>query len=125
MMRKQKIRRKNKMKTWWIKKIAAFILMGIAALTLVGFAVMFLWNWLIPEIFHGPTITYWQAMGLLLLSHILVRGWHGHNGGWKNHRWKHRMEEKLASMTPEEREKFKEEWRRRCGHYPGDEKKES
>ena len=113
------------MKTWWIGKIAKFILFGIALVALVGFAVMFLWNWLIPEIFHGPTVTYWQAMGLLLLSHILVRGWHGHGGGWRSHKWKHRLEETLASRTPEEREKFKEEWRRRCGHYPGDEKKES
>lgn len=111
------------MKYWWIAKIAKFIAFGIVIIALVGFAVMQLWNWLIPDIFQGPTVTYWQAMGLLLLSHILVRGWHGHNGmGWKSHRWKHRMEEKLAAMTPEEREQFKAEWKRRCGHYPGDAK---
>ncbi|MEW5800258.1 MAG: hypothetical protein AB1728_14765 [Bacteroidota bacterium] len=113
------------MKYWWAAKAAKFLLFAALIIALFGFAVMFLWNWLIPEIFGGPTVTYWQAMGLLLLSHILVRGWHGHDGGWKSHRWKHKMEEKLAAMTPEEREKFKEEWRRRCGYYPGDEKKEA
>ncbi len=113
------------MKYWWIGKILKLLAFVLAMIALFGFAVMQLWNWLIPEIFHGPTVTYWQAMGLLLLSHILVRGWHGHSiGGWKSHRWKQKMEEKLAAMTPEEREKFKEEWRRRCGYYPGDEKKE-
>ncbi len=115
------------MKKWWIGKAVKFILVAALMIAALGFAVMQLWNWLIPEIFQGPTVTYWQAMGLLLLSHILVRGWHGQSGGWKSHRWKHRMEEKLAAMTPEERETFKEEWRRRCGYYPGDEheKKES
>jgi len=111
------------MKYWWAAKVAKFLAFVIVVIALFGFAVMFLWNWLIPEIFGGPTVTYWQAVGLLLLSHILVRGWHG-GGGWKAHRWKHKLEEKLAAMTPEEREKFKEEWRRRCGYYPGDEKKE-
>lgn len=111
------------MKYWWAAKAAKFLALAAIVIALFGVAVMFLWNWLIPEIFGGPTVTYWQAIGLLLLSHILVRGWHG-SSYWKSHRWKHRMEEKLAAMTPEEREKFKEEWRRRCGYYPGDEKKE-
>lgn len=113
------------MKYWWAAKAAKFLAFIIAVIALFGFAVMFLWNWLIPDIFGGPTVTYWQAMGLLLLSHILVRGWHGQSSDWKSYKWKQKMEEKLAAMKPEEREKFKEEWRRRCGYYPGDEKKEA
>jgi hypothetical protein len=104
------------MKPWWIGKITKFIVFGIAMLVVLGTAVMLLWNALIPDIFHGPTVTFWQAVGLLLLSHILVRGWGGRwHGGWRHHHWKHKMEDKLASMAPEEREKFKEEWNRRCG----------
>ena len=113
------------MKYWWAAKVAKFLVFIVAVAALFGFAVMFLWNWLIPDIFNGPVITYWQAIGLLILSHILVRGWHGEGGHWKSHRWKHKLEEKLAAMTPEEREKFKEDWRRRCGYYPGEEKKET
>jgi len=110
------------MKYWWIGKISKLIVLAAVVIAAFAFAVMLLWNWLIPEIFQGPAVTYWQAMGLLLLSHILVRGWNGsHN--WKSYRWKNKMEEKIAAMTPEEREKFKDEWRRRCGYYPGDEKK--
>jgi hypothetical protein len=112
------------MNYWWITKIGKAIAFVIAMLSAFGAAVMLLWNWLIPDIFNGPTVTYWQAIGLLLLSHILVRGWNG-GSGWKSYRSKHKLEEKLAAMTPEEREKFKEEWRRRCGTYPGDEKKEN
>lgn len=112
------------MKTWWIKK--AFGLLALLALGIFvfGFLVMQLWNILIPDIFHGPTLTFWQAVGILVLSHILFRGvggW-GHSG-WKHNHWKRKLEAKLAAMTPEEREKFKEEYRRRCGWNP-DEKKD-
>jgi hypothetical protein len=111
------------MKTWWMKKVAKILAIAVAVVALFGAAVMMLWNVLIPDIFHGPTITYWQAIGLLILSHILVRSWGGmHNHPWKHDRWKHKLEEKLATLTPEEREKFKEEYRRRCGWVPDDKK---
>ena len=86
--------------------------MAVASLAL-GFIVMALWNALIPALFKGPAVTFWQAVGLLLLSHILLRGWgHGHHShGWRRDRRKQRFEEKLAAMAPEEREKFKAEWR--------------
>jgi len=110
------------MRPWWIYKIGKMLLIVAAAIVVLGFVVMYLWNALIPELFSGPTLTFWQAAGLLVLSHILLRGWgHGHYGSHRN-RWRHRFEEKLAAMTPEEREKFKQEWKDRCGWYPGMEK---
>ena len=110
------------MKARWVLrafKMAAFI---VVAMLVIGFVVMGLWNVLVPELFHGPVLTFWQAVGLLLLAHILLRGWGPwrHSHGWRHEGWKHRMEEKLAAMTPEEREKFKDEWRRRCGWTPDD-----
>jgi len=48
---------------------------------LFGWLVMLLWNWLMPTIFSLPAITYWQAWGLVLLSHILIKG--GWGGGSK------------------------------------------
>ena len=33
-----------------------------------------LWNWLMPDIFGLRTITYWQALGLMVLSWFLFRG---------------------------------------------------
>lgn len=114
------------MKPWWIAKIAKMLVIGTVALFVLGFGVMWLWNALIPELFKGPVLSFWQAIGLLVLSHVLLRGWgrwHYANG-WRHDRWKKKFEEKLAAMTPEEREKFREEWRRRCGSYPGEFDKE-
>ncbi|MGB2867947.1 MAG: hypothetical protein WBD36_05815 [Bacteroidota bacterium] len=114
------------MKAWWLLKAGKFIAFAVVGFTVLGFVVMSLWNWLVPELFHGPVLTFWQSVGLLALSHILLRGWMPwrYRNGWKHDRWKHRFEEKLAAMTPEERDKFKEEWKRRCGYYPYDSEKE-
>jgi hypothetical protein len=98
-------------------------MLGILALIGFGYLVMFLWNQLIPVLFHGPQVTFWQAIGLLVLAKILLHGF-GHHAGrhWNSGRyqyWRSRMEEKMASMTPEEKEKFNEEWGRHCrpGHW--------
>jgi hypothetical protein len=115
------------MKHWWPLRVAKFLAIAAVALLVLGVVVMFLWNALIPDIFKGPVITFWQAVGLLLLSHVLLRGWGRwhYSNGWRHRRWKQRLDEKLAAMTPEEREKYKEEWRRRCGWYPGEEVEKS
>jgi hypothetical protein len=94
-----------------------FIPLAVAAfLSLASFVVMNLWNWLVPVIFHLTVITFWQAMGIFVLSKILFGfGKGGHRGGggaWM----RHGMAEKLKHMSPEEREKFKEKWGQRCGH---------
>jgi hypothetical protein len=34
---------------------------------------MWLWNWLMPTMFGLPEITFWQAVGLNLLSTILFK----------------------------------------------------
>ncbi len=108
------------MRTRWVPRIVKGIVFFAVAVTALGFVVMALWNGIIPDLFKGPSLTFWQAVGLLLLSHILLRGWAPwrHANGWRHERWRQRFEEKLAAMTPEEREKFKHEWRQRCGWYP-------
>ncbi len=83
--------------------------------------VLLLWNAVVPDVFGAPTLTYWQAVGLLLLTQILFRGigrWHASHHPSARDRWKHKLEEKLAAMTPEEREQFRSEWKRRCGWDP-------
>jgi len=50
---------------------------GITALAfLLGLGLMLLWNWLMPAVFGLPEVTYWQALGLLVLSHILFKSHH-------------------------------------------------
>ena len=97
-----------------------FAPIGLAFAALVGFVVMGLWNWLMPAVFALHPITFWQALGLFLLSKLLLGGFHGRHGGWHGH-WRGRMMERWEKMTPEEREKFRETMRHRCGPFGGPE----
>lgn len=90
-------------------KIAFF---GAIAVGAVSFVVMSLWNALIPGIFAVRAISFWQALGLLVLSKILFGGFR-HGGGGPH--WRRRLMERWEQMTPEEREKFKQGMRRGCG----------
>src|SRR5690348_8454444 len=95
-------------------KIAGMIVIGFILVWAFVLATMYLWNWLIPALFAGPVITFWQAAGLLALSKILFGGFGkgGGNGGqWKS-RWKSNWQEKWSSMTPEDQEHFKQKMMR-------------
>jgi len=107
-----------------IGKVIGIMVVVALAVTLFGYVVMTLWNWLIPGIFHTVgVITFWQAVGLLVLIRILFHGMGGghwrHKGGWHGHGgWNHQgygpwgnWREKWQTMTPEERDKMKSEWK--------------
>ncbi|KAA1246007.1 hypothetical protein [Aquimarina sp. RZ0] len=59
-------------------EIAGMIIFGIIAITglaiLFGFVIMWLWNWLMPEIFGLTTLTYWQSVGIFILLKLLLGG---------------------------------------------------
>ena len=84
----------------------------VALVLLFSFAVMYLWNWLVPSIIGWKAIDFWQALGLLVLSRILFGFRMGFGG--RGH-WRGRWGKRWAQMTPEEREKFREGMRARCG----------
>jgi hypothetical protein len=89
-----------------------------------GEVVMHLWNWLLPALFGWRLITFWQALGLLLLCRILFGRWN--HGGHDRSRWHRLSDEKWTKMTPEEREKFRADMRSRwhgCGR-PAEESNE-
>lgn len=108
------------MKKLWFIKMIVFALAGITVMTAI---VMWTWNWLVPELFHGPVITFYQTIGLLILSRLLFRGFLGignrgmHGKQWNP--WKDRMEK----MDPEQREKMRDLWKKRCGGYSCDDEK--
>jgi Ca2+/H+ antiporter, TMEM165/GDT1 family len=98
-----------------VQMLVFVLIVGIIVVLGFGQAVLHLWNWLMPAAFGLHPITYWQALGLLGLSWLLFggpRAWFGGHRGY----WRHRMRERWDAMTPEERERFREGMRARCGH---------
>jgi hypothetical protein len=101
-----------------VAKGAAFIVLVLGLIALLSYVVMSLWNALIPSLFHGPFLTFWQAAGLLVLSKILFGGFRGRGGhGWRGHGpWRQKMWRRhWDSMTPEERERIRAKFKHRCG----------
>ena len=47
------------------------IVLSLAFALLFAFPEMWLWNWLIPDIFNGPEVTYWQMVGLHFLCVLM------------------------------------------------------
>jgi hypothetical protein len=100
-----------------ILKVLAVLAIIVIVLTVLGAVVMWLWNALVPQLFHGPVLQYWQAVGLLVLCRLLfggmrARGWHGHR---RRRLWRERWEQ----MTPEERSQLRERMAGRCGRARG------
>lgn len=81
-----------------------------------GEIVMHLWNWLLPPLFGWRQLDFWQALGLLALCRILFGGFGGHRSGRPSFR--SRMKDRCGSMTPEERERFRQRMRERFGFGP-------
>jgi len=97
--------------------MAPLAILGIVLFAFIGGEiVMQLWNWLLPPLFGWRQITFWQAFGILALCRILFggHGWHGPRRG----NFRHRMKERCASMTPEERERFRQRMAERWGFCP-------
>jgi Ca2+/H+ antiporter, TMEM165/GDT1 family len=101
------------MKRFRIKKVLMVLTMVTVALLVFGLIVMSLWNAILPAVLGVKAISFWQALGILLLSKILF----GFGGGGfrRGGQWRQQMKEKWSTMSEEEREKFKAEWKNRCG----------
>jgi hypothetical protein len=101
-----------------VVKIFLMVLLFPIFIVVGGEVVMHLWNWLLPSLFGWHAITFWQALGLLLLCRILF----GHFGGgtYTRSNIRRRMVERWEHMTPEEREKFRHGMRGRCGPFRGE-----
>ncbi|MGE0771712.1 MAG: hypothetical protein AB7K37_08375 [Cyclobacteriaceae bacterium] len=95
--------------------IAKMVVLGIIFIVLVGFVTQLLWNWLVPALFAGPVITYWQALGLLLLAKILFGFGKGSGHRYGGGHWKPYWKQKWDAMSPEDRERFKQKMREKCG----------
>jgi hypothetical protein len=77
-----KTKRKNNQRSGPVKNknmnnfvIGLLTVIGFLAITalILGLPLMLLWNWLMPNLFGLIEITFWQAVGLNLLSSILFK----------------------------------------------------
>jgi hypothetical protein len=111
----------NKRTKWVV--IAPLAILGMAGFVAIGgWIVELLWNGLLPPLFGWRTVTFWQALGLLVLCRILFGGlgFRGsHTSGVRR-----RMTEHWEHMTPEERERLRQGLRSRwgCGPAPDESK---
>ncbi len=98
------------------KKFMFFFPVAVLIAAVLGYVVMSLWNWILPEVAHAGRLNYWQALGLLVLCRLLFGNFNkGRPAGGGFRERAHKMRAKWDSMNEEERAKFKEEYKRRCG----------
>ncbi len=99
------------MKALNVLKYVGFGILGVGFMIGVIFGVQALWNWLIPTLFNGPALTFWQTVGIFLLSKILLTGvapgrsHHPHDKKWKkkfHNKFKPATEEDQNVITPEQ-----------------------
>jgi hypothetical protein len=62
-------------------RMVGFAILGCAFFLLFGYVVQLLWNGVMPPIFGVAHVTFWRAIGLLLLARLLVGGFHPRPGG--------------------------------------------
>ena len=106
------MRRKNLI---WIAPLA---ILGMAFFVYIGGEiVMHLWNWLLPPLFGWRQITFWRALGVLVLCRILFGGGISHHGSGRSN-FRRRTKERCEHMSPEERERFRQRMRERWGLGP-------
>jgi hypothetical protein len=102
---------------FWFGKAVMILVFCTAFVMLFSYIVMRLWNGILPDVLGVRTISFWQAMGILVLSKILFSGFggfHQKKEQFKN-RFRQKMLDRWETMTPEEKQKFKDEWKNRCG----------
>jgi len=85
---------------WGLRIIFMFlggIILAVLFALIFGWFVELLWNWLMPTLFNLKEITYWQAVGIVLLAKLIFSGFgrpHRPGRGYRKfpHPWKPRFE---------------------------------
>lgn len=86
---------------------AAVFISGLAVL--FGFVVMWLWNWLMPAIFGLPSLTFWQAAGIIILFKLLFGGF-GHGGSKKSSKRSHKSDKSKSKSDFSKWKHYEEFW---------------
>ncbi|MGE3606577.1 MAG: hypothetical protein AB7H94_24660 [Lautropia sp.] len=93
-----------------------FLLVFPVFVAVIGWVVQALWNSVVVEISGARPMSFWQALGLLLLCRILLGRWgRGGRGPWSRvpgddgsvrDRWR--------GLSPAQRDQLRDRWRARC-----------
>ena len=101
-------------------KVLFFVLAAAAYVLVFGWVVMYLWNLILPEATGVKPLTYWQAIGLLVLCKVLFGGfghrgrrWESKKARWRD-KWQGKWRQKWKNLSEEERQEMKARWKRRC-----------
>jgi len=95
-----------------VRKVPVIVTMIAVIIVIKSAIVLLLWNALIPNLFHGPPLTYPEALGLTVLVKLLFG--FPRFGPFGGRQWGPPWKARWAGLPPEEREKLREEIRRRC-----------
>jgi hypothetical protein len=106
---------------FWFGKAVMILVFCTAFVMLFSFIVMSLWNGILTDVLGVKAVTFWQALGILILSKILFSGFGGlhHKREHFKNRFRQKMMDKWEKMTPEEKQRFKDEWKNRCRNWRG------
>lgn len=97
--------------------VPLFILLALLA---VSYAVYWLWNTVLVAVVPVKSVTFWQAVGLLILSRLLLGGFKfgPRSGGFRGAGGGPPWREKWRQMSDDDRRKFRSEWKKRCHDKP-------
>lgn len=99
---------KHKVRGKQFGTIVGWILLGTIAVIgfalLFGLGIMWLWNWLMPDLFGLISINYWQAVGIFILAKVLF----GFGGG--GHHDKKKRGRRKSQCGPNNRGPYKNDF---------------
>jgi hypothetical protein len=88
-----------------------FFAFALAAALALGFAVMALWNFVIPPLTGWHPLTFVQALALFVLCRLLL-------GGFRGRHRRHGMHARWQQLSPQERDRLRQRFGR-CGSRSG------
>lgn len=103
----------------YILRMIGLVILGligaVAIALLFGYVVVWLWNWLMPELFGLATITFWQAVVLIILARIIFGGFKHSRGDHPRDRFKSRRKRYFTGHPFDKKWKYYDDYWREEG----------
>jgi len=76
---------KSKRKHYTLIMLLYFLLASVVIMTAFGWVIMFLWNAILPSVVGVKSLSFWKAIGLLILFSILLGAFRTWRDARKSH----------------------------------------